>query len=149
MSQISADTIKGVTAKNNITLGNTPIVSASANSLTIRGEGSNQTSIQQGLAKAWVSLMVLQIHCVEFSFNVSSVTDGEVQAYMNFHLLQIFHPQIILLFIVVGKVVEFTVIKCPHQNPTTSSHTVQLKNVKPVVIGTRNYICGAFHGDLS
>ena len=53
MSQISADTIKGVAAVNNITLGNTPIVSASANSLTIRGEGSAQTSVQQGLCKAW------------------------------------------------------------------------------------------------
>ena len=54
MSQISADTIKGVTSTNNITLGNTPIVSASANSLTIRGEGSAQTSVQQGLCKQWI-----------------------------------------------------------------------------------------------
>ena len=53
MSQISTDTIKGVTAANNITLGNTPIVSASANSLTIRGEGSNQQNVQLGLTKVW------------------------------------------------------------------------------------------------
>ena len=80
MSQISADTIKGVTAPNNITLGNTPIVSASANSLTIRGEGSNQTSIQQGLTKAWVSVMVLH-DSLRDSFNVSTVTDGGTGIY--------------------------------------------------------------------
>lgn len=77
MSQISADTIKGVTAANNITLGNTPIVSASANSLTIRGEGSAQTSVQQGLAKAWSHLEVQSgTPSTSDSFNIASVTDN-------------------------------------------------------------------------
>tara|TARA_B100000989_G_scaffold96212_1_gene70024 strand:- start:14703 stop:15152 length:450 start_codon:yes stop_codon:yes gene_type:complete len=74
MSQISADTIKGVTAANNITLGNTPIVSASANSLTIRGEGSAQTSIQQGLAKVWMNMN--QGTTTNGSFNTSGLTDN-------------------------------------------------------------------------
>ena len=73
MSQISADTIKGVTSTNNITLGNTPIVSASANSLTIRGEGSAQTSVQQGLAKAWIH--VADDQSINDSLNISSVDD--------------------------------------------------------------------------
>lgn len=74
MSQISTDTIKGVTAANNITLGNTPIVSASANSLTIRGEGSAQTSIQQGLLKTW-SFFDVETDDIHDSFNVASLTD--------------------------------------------------------------------------
>ena len=47
------DTITGKSTATTVTIGSTPVVSASANSMTIRGEGSNQTSIQQGLAKSW------------------------------------------------------------------------------------------------
>ena len=78
MSQISADTIKGVTAANNLTLGNTPIVSASANSLTIRGEGSAQTSVQQGLCKAWNHINDADASTIVQgdSFNMSSAIDN-------------------------------------------------------------------------
>ena len=76
MSQISADTIKGVTAPNNLTLGNTPIVSASANSLTIKGEGSAQTSIQQGLCKAWSHHSGNGSIAAADSFNQGSITDN-------------------------------------------------------------------------
>lgn len=53
MSTVILDTITGKSTATTITIGSTPVVSASANSMTIRGEGSAQTSIQQGLAKAW------------------------------------------------------------------------------------------------
>ena len=76
MSQISADTIKGVTSANNLTLGNTPIVSASANSLTIRGEGSAQTSVQQGLLKAWARINQTGSVAIVDSFGWSSLTDN-------------------------------------------------------------------------
>ena len=76
MSQISADTIKGVTAANNLTLGNTPIVSASANSLTIRGEGSNQTNVQQGLIKGWIRMNGTGTIAINDSFNYSSIADN-------------------------------------------------------------------------
>ena len=75
MSQISADTIKGVTSANNLTLGNTPIVSASANSMTIRGEGSAQTSVQQGLAKSFLAYKGNSTNAIYDSNNISSVTD--------------------------------------------------------------------------
>lgn len=81
MSQISADTIKGVTSTNNITLGNTPIVSASANSLTIRGEGSAQTSVQQGLAKHWCKFNGTSTVAVIDSFNNSSLADNGTGLY--------------------------------------------------------------------
>jgi|TARA_R100000654_G_scaffold72262_1_gene103943 hypothetical protein len=53
MSEVILDTITGKSTATTITIGSTPVVSASANSMTIRGEGSAQTSIQQGLAKMW------------------------------------------------------------------------------------------------
>ncbi len=55
MREIIIDTIKGKSTATTITIGSTPVVSASANSMTIRGEGSAQTSIQGGLSKAWIA----------------------------------------------------------------------------------------------
>jgi len=74
MSEIILDTITGKSTATTITIGSTPVVSSSANSMTIRGEGSAQTSIQQGLAKCWH----LHDHAggaILDSFNVTSFTD--------------------------------------------------------------------------
>mgnify|MGYP003118761234 CR=1 FL=1 len=76
MSEVILDTITGKSTATTITIGSTPVVSASANSMTIRGEGSNQTSIQQGLCKNWVHFDASpSTLTVEESFNTSSVTD--------------------------------------------------------------------------
>ena len=76
MSTIIIDTITGKSTATTVTIGSTPVVSASANSMTIRGEGSNQTSIQQGLAKSWLSSTIAtNTHTIQDSFNVGSVTD--------------------------------------------------------------------------
>ena len=74
MSTIVTDTITGKSTATTITIGSTPVVSASANSLTIRGEGSNQTSIQQGLAKAWINKSANGT-TINDSFNVSALDD--------------------------------------------------------------------------
>jgi hypothetical protein len=76
MSTIVTDTITGKSTATTITIGSTPVVSASANSMTIRGEGSAQTSIQQGLAKMWVGWQYSSgsISMAD-SFNVSGTTD--------------------------------------------------------------------------
>lgn len=74
MSTLSVDTITGKSTSTNLTIGSTPVVSASANSLTIRGEGSNQTSIQQGLCKAW-SIYNHSTEATLDSFNQSSAVD--------------------------------------------------------------------------
>ena len=113
MSQICVRYNKRGYCPNNITLGNTPMVSASANSLTIRGEGSNQTSIQRGLAKAWVSADGVA-DSLRDSFNVSTVTDGGTGIY-EFPFTTNFASTNYSLFIVVGKVVLKPLIKCPHQ----------------------------------
>jgi len=75
MSEIILDTITGKSTATTITIGSTPLVSASANSMTIRGEGSNQTSIQQGLLKHFVSIQGTDTFATLDSFNQSSATD--------------------------------------------------------------------------
>ena len=73
MSTVILDTITGKSTATTITIGSTPVVSASANSMTIRGEGSNQTSIQQGLGKVWIN--ATDAAALSDSLNVSSGTD--------------------------------------------------------------------------
>ena len=76
MSEIILDTITGKSTATTITIGSTPVVSASANSMTIRGEGSNQTSIQQGLSKMFCNFDgTASGATVRDSFNVSSTDD--------------------------------------------------------------------------
>ena len=43
--------------------------------MTIRGEGSNQTSIQQGLGKSWFNFDGKSTVSIRDSFNVASMTD--------------------------------------------------------------------------
>ena len=74
MSTIVTDTITGKSTATTVTIGSTPIVSASANSMTIRGEGSAQTSIQQGLCKSWFKF-TQDTPAVLDSFNISSISD--------------------------------------------------------------------------
>ena len=81
MSEVILDTITGKSTATTITIGSTPVVSASANSMTIRGEGSNQTSIQQGLAKMWVHFNGSGSQGVGDSFNHASITDDATGRY--------------------------------------------------------------------
>jgi len=75
MSTVILDTITGKSTATTITIGSTPVVSASANSMTIRGEGSAQTSIQQGLLKHFCSLQGTDTFGAIDSFNQASATD--------------------------------------------------------------------------
>ena len=74
MSEIILDTITGKSTATTITIGSTPVVSASANSMTIRGEGTAQTSIQQGLTKFWIKVSSSHTS-LDDSFNCSTTTD--------------------------------------------------------------------------
>ena len=78
MSTLVTNTITGLSTAANITIGSTPVVSASATSLTIRGEGSAQTSVQQGLAKAWLSMNGTGTIAVRDSLNMTGITDRGV-----------------------------------------------------------------------
>jgi len=81
MSTVILDTITGKSTSTTITIGSTPVVSASANSMTIRGEGSAQTSIQQGLCKAWCSYDGSGTVAIDDSFNMSGITDTTTGSY--------------------------------------------------------------------
>ena len=50
--------------------------STSANAITVRGEGSATTSLQQGLVKCWCHYDSADGNQIEDSFNVTSVTDN-------------------------------------------------------------------------
>jgi len=76
MSTIVTDTITGKSTATTVTIGSTPVVSSSANSMTIRGEGSNQTSIQQGLLKSWIRFNGSGTIAINDNFNCSSITDN-------------------------------------------------------------------------
>ena len=76
MSTVILDTITGKSTATTITIGSTPVVSASANSMTIRGEGSNQTSIQQGLCKGFCVFAGNAFTTTLDSFNMSGGTDN-------------------------------------------------------------------------
>ena len=60
-SKLSVDTIQGVSQAGNI---------------TIQGEGTKETNLQQGLAKQWVSLDQTGTAAINDSFNTASVTDN-------------------------------------------------------------------------
>ena len=47
----------------------------SANSITVRGEGSATTSLQQGLTKVWIQFNATGTQAIQGSFNVASITD--------------------------------------------------------------------------
>ena len=147
MSTVVLDTITGKSTATTVTIGSTPVVSASANSMTIRGEGSNQTSIQQGLAKAWVNIDGSGTVSFQGSFNTSSLSDDGVGKYTSSFSNDF------------GNVnYSFTYCGAESGNETTyqmgtatmavGSHQVQLKNAAGTVTD-RNYICGTFHGDLA
>ena len=76
MSEVILDTITGKSTATTITIGSTPVVSASANSMTIRGEGSSQTSIQQGLCKFFSNIIGTGTISTRDSFNQSSILDN-------------------------------------------------------------------------
>ena len=61
MSTLVIDTIQGKTT---------------AGSVNVRGEGSNNTNLQQGLAKAWVNFTGITTTAARDSFNVSGLTDS-------------------------------------------------------------------------
>ena len=74
MSTLVTNTITGLSTAANITIGSTPVVSASANSLTIRGEGSPNECAAR-LAKCWIDYTTASSFVVNDSFNVASITD--------------------------------------------------------------------------
>lgn len=55
---------------------NTLTGQTSASSINVRGEGSANTNLQQGLCKAWINYTGITSTAARDSFNVSSLTDN-------------------------------------------------------------------------
>ena len=65
-SQLNVDTIKG---------------KSTAGSISIQGEGTKTTNLQQGLAKAWYDLDGTGTVALDDSFNCATLTDNGTGAY--------------------------------------------------------------------
>jgi len=65
-SQLNVDTIKGKTAET---------------SITIQGEGSATTNLQQGVVKVWINFDGTGTPASRDSFNVGSITDNGTGSY--------------------------------------------------------------------
>ena len=66
--KIKTDTFEGQTTANNMTIN--------SGNITLKGEGTATTNLQQGLAKIWFALNCTGTPANRGSFNASSVTDG-------------------------------------------------------------------------
>jgi hypothetical protein len=145
MSTVILDTITGKSTATTITIGSTPVVSASANSMTIRGEGSNQTSIQQGLAKSWVNFNGTGTIAARDSLNVGSLTDNGAGDYSpsfstnmgnaSYSITMMSASDSIRQFVVGG-------------SDTTSSYRIRVQNGSSSNADT-SYLYCTIHGDLA
>ena len=52
-----------------------------ANPTTVKGEGTNTTNLQQGLAKAWLNYKGTSTNAINDSFNTATVTDNNTGDY--------------------------------------------------------------------
>ena len=69
-SKLSVDTIQGV---------------SQAGSITVQGEGTAETNLQQGLVKVWINYKTAATFVNNDSFNIASITDeGTGQILHNF-----------------------------------------------------------------
>ena len=74
MSIIYADKFKNTSGGNNVKVNQLSGIDT-AGSITVQGEGSATTNLQQGLAKVWVHHNQVTSHSIYDSFNVSTLTD--------------------------------------------------------------------------
>ena len=75
MGTIKADTLTGLSTASDVTIASNKFVGTASGTMTVVGEGgTNQTSLQQGLTKAWTNYNGVA-NSIRDSFNTSSVTD--------------------------------------------------------------------------
>ena len=74
MSTIFADKFKNTSGGNNVKVNQLSGIDT-AGSISVQGEGSNTTNLQQGLSKSWMNLNGTSTIATRDSFNVSTVVD--------------------------------------------------------------------------
>ena len=74
MSTIFADKFKNTSGGNNVKVNQLSGIDT-AGSISVQGEGSNTTNLQQGLAKAWANYDCSGTASIRDNFNVTGLTD--------------------------------------------------------------------------
>ena len=159
MSTVVLDTIIGKSTATTITIGSTPVVSASANSMTIRGEGSAQTSIQQGLVKSWITFgdtASAGNPAITDSFNISGITDngaGDTTYAFSNNMAVAKGYTVSGSFAFEDDITIYVYSVQPKQDDsvaTSSLRTVTLfVNVNQMGIADYNYVSTTMNGDLA
>jgi len=127
---------------------NTLTGQSSASSINVRGEGSANTNLQQGLAKVWCNHQQASSFTVHDSLNVSSVTDGGAGMGSPVYTNNMSD----------GK---YAVAMCCNQvnyntssdttlsgSNSSSTHTAQAINTSDAGADS-SYMCSSVHGDLA
>jgi len=71
--KIKTNTLEGQTAANNMTIN--------SGNITVKGEGTGTTNLQQGLNKSWINFNGTGTIASRDSFNVSSLADNNTGMY--------------------------------------------------------------------
>ena len=140
MSTIVVETIKHT---NDTTL----FASDTSGQLTVKGEGTATTNLQQGLAKAWANIDGTGTVALRDSFNASSLSDDGSGLYTTSYSNNFSNINYSFTYCG-GESGAETTYQMGTADTVASSHQVQLKNAAGTVTD-RNYICGTFHGDLA
>mgnify|MGYP001357858656 CR=1 FL=1 len=82
MSTIFADKFKNTSGGNNVKVNQLSGIDT-AGSITVQGEGTATTNLQQGLIKAWYQFDGTGTVNFRDSFNMSGTTDGGTGTYAN------------------------------------------------------------------
>jgi hypothetical protein len=125
-----------------------------AGSITIVGEGnSTATNLQQGLAKTWTCYSGAGVDGTadmtgnRDSFNVTSLVDDNTGLYTT-SMTNVFSNNDYAFTYCGAQSGAETTYQMGTADAGITSHQIQLKNAAGTVTD-RNYVCGAFHGDLA
>jgi len=146
MSTIKVDAIQH-------TGGTTGMALASNGIVTIQGEGTATTNLQQGLAKTWTCYSGAGVDGTadmtgnRDSFNVTSLVDGGTGLYTT-NMTNVFSNNDYAFTYCGAQSGAETTYQMGTADAGITSHQIQLKNAAGTVTD-RNYVCGAFHGDLA
>ena len=85
MSTLKTDNIVGSGSANEVTFVNNKFTASASGSVTLPGENTATTNLQQGLVKAWADFQTASGNSYNGSFNFSTITDVDTgDVYLNF-----------------------------------------------------------------
>ena len=85
MSTLKTDNILGSGNPNEVTFVNNKFTASASGNVTLPGENTATTNLQQGLVKAWADFQTASGNSYNGSFNFSTITDVDTgDVYLNF-----------------------------------------------------------------